>query len=70
LENFLSRNRPSEVIKVQVDSGYMIKNQSIVIFKIRPQWNKPKIIPEHPLVKATYVKVKNNWKVFWRKSDL
>jgi len=48
----------------------MIKNQSIVIFKIRPQWNKPKIIPEHPLVKATYVKVKNNWKVFWRKSDL
>lgn len=37
MENFLSRIRPSENIRKQLDIGYTIHDQSIIIFEIRPQ---------------------------------
>jgi hypothetical protein len=70
MENFLSRKRPPERIRHEVDLGYKIEDQSIVIFEIRPQWNKPDIIHEHPFAKTTFVKAKNQWKVFWMRSDM
>jgi len=70
LENFLERRRPPEHIRDQVDIGYRIDNQSIVIYEIRPEWENPSVIQESPFAKATYVKSKNFWKVFWMKSDL
>ena len=70
MENFLARKRPPEHIRPQLDIGYKIEGQSIIIFEIRPQWNKPEIILEHPLAKTTFVKTKNNWKVFWMRADL
>lgn len=69
MENFISRIRPAEHIRSQLDIGYKIEDQSIIIFEIRPQWNKPEIILEHPFAKTTFVKTKNNWKVFWRRAD-
>ncbi len=70
MENFLSRQRPPEHIRNQLDIGYSIENQSVIIFEIRPQWNKPTIILEHPFAKTTFVKTKNKWKVFWMRADL
>ena len=69
MENFLSRKRPPENIRSQLDIGYKIENQSIVIFEIRPQWNKPETILEHPFAKATFIKTKNIWKIFWMRAD-
>lgn len=70
MENFLSRRRPPEHIRSQLDLGYKIQGQSIILFEIRPQWNKPEVIREIPLAKTTYVKAKNYWKVFWMRADL
>lgn len=70
MENFLSRKRPPENIRNQLDIGYKIEGQSVIIFEIRPQWNKPEIILEHPFAKTTFVKAKNVWNVFWMMSDL
>ena len=70
MENFLARKRPHEHIRPQLDIGYKIEGQSIIVFEIRPQWNKPEIILEHPFAKTTFVKTKNNWKVFWMRADL
>ena len=70
MENFLSRKRPPEHIRKQLDIGYKIEDQSIFVFEIRPQWNKPEVIREHPFAKTTFVKAKNNWKVFWMRADL
>ena len=64
MENFLSRIRPPEDIRHQLDIGYKIEQQSIIVFEIRPKWNKPDIILEHSIAKATYVKSKNNWTIF------
>lgn len=69
MENFISRIRPAEHIRSQLDIGYKIEDQSIIIFEIRPQWNKPEIIIERPFAKTTFVKSKNYWKVFWRRAD-
>lgn len=70
MENFLSRIRPPEHIRNQLDIGYKIEDQSIFVFEIRPQWNNPEVIREHPVAKTTFVKAKNNWKVFWMRADL
>ena len=69
MENFLSRIRPSEDIRSKLDIDYKIEEQSIIVFEIRPQWNKPKVMLEHPFAKASFVKSKNIWKVFWKRAD-
>ena len=66
---YIETIRPPEKIRPQVDIGYKIEAQSVIIFEIRPQWNDPTVIKEYPLAKATFVKTKNNWKIFWKKSD-
>lgn len=70
MENFLARKRPPQHIRNQLDIGYKIEDQSIIIFEIRPQWKKPEIILEHPMAKTTFVKTKNTWKVFWIRANL
>jgi hypothetical protein len=70
LENFISKIRPPEHIRKELDIGYNIDGQAIIISEIRPQWDKPEIIHQYPVAKTTFVKAKNHWKVFWRRADL
>lgn len=70
MEQFLTRKRPPEHIRPRLDIGYKIENQSILVLEIRPQFDKPEIIREYPVAKATYVKTKNHWKVYWMRADL
>jgi len=70
MENFISRNRPPEHIRPELDLGYKIEEQSIIVFEIRPRWNNPEEIREHPIAKTTFVKAKNYWKIFWLRADL
>lgn len=70
MENFIARERPPENIRHELDIGYKIEGQSIIVFEIRPQWNKPEIIRESPVAKTTFVKAKNHWKIFWMRADL
>jgi len=70
MENFIFRIRPPEHIRGKIDIGYRIDNQSITIFELRPQWDRPEIIREHPFARTTYVKNKKYWKIFWMRADL
>ena len=70
MENFIERRRPPEHIREKLDLGYKIEEQSIIVFEIRPKWDNPKIIREHPVAKTTFIKAKNHWKVFWLRADL
>jgi hypothetical protein len=70
MENFLERKRPSKEIRNQLDIGYKLEDQSIILFEIRPKWNKPDVICEYPFAKATFVKKTSIWKVYWMKADL
>src|SRR5689334_5835815 len=69
LENFIERRRPPESMRNELDLSYKIENQSVIIYELRPSWNNPKEILEHNVAKATFVKAKNMWKVFWLRAD-
>jgi hypothetical protein len=70
LDAFMNIRRPPPYIRNEVDLAYRIEGQSVSIFEIRPGWQNPNEKIEIPLAKATYVKTKNSWKVFWQMSDL
>lgn len=70
LAGFLAKRRPAPHIRPELDFGYSLAGQSIELFEIRPQWDDPTRIRKHPFAKATYVKTRNVWKVFWQRADL
>jgi len=69
LAAFLDKRRPPVHIRSQLDIGYRLSGQSVELIEIRPQWDDPSKIHDHPFAKATYVKAKNVWKVFWQRAD-
>lgn len=70
IERFVERNRPSADIRDEVDLSYRVDGQSVEIFEIRPLWNDPKEKIEEPVAKATYVKSRKLWTVYWQRADL
>ena len=70
LSDFMKKRRPPPEIRKQVDFGYQISGQSVELFEIRPQWDNPEVMLHHPFAKATYVRPRNVWKVFWMMADL
>ncbi len=70
LEEFKERRRPPEHVRDQVDLDYRIEGQSVVIFETRPSPRDPDKTIEVPFAKTTYVRTRDEWKVYWRRSDL
>ncbi len=57
-------------LRNQVDMSFRIENQSIEIFEIRPGFNHPQSVLEIPIAKATWVKSRKVWRVFWQRADM
>jgi len=70
VSSFFVKRLPPSHDRKKLDFGYNITGQSVVLAEIRPQWDDPDVYHEYPFAKATYVKTKNAWKVFWRRADL
>jgi len=70
MEAFLVRKRPPEHIRPELDIGYKVEGQSIIIYTIRPFWDDTSKIQHSDVAKTTFVKVKKHWKVFWFRADL
>ncbi len=68
--DFVARRRPDARIRSKVDLGFRVSGQSFEIFEIRPLWDDPSKIIETSVAKATFVKSKQNWKLFWMRSDM
>ena len=69
MENYISRVRPNPEIRHNLDLNYEIDNQSVILNEIRPVWNNPEKIMVSGYAKATYVKNKNIWKVYWMRAN-
>jgi hypothetical protein len=50
--------------------AFRIEGQSVVIVEVRPRWRHPSEKAEQGIAKATYVKSRGVWKVFWQRADL
>jgi len=70
MDAFLERRRPPAHLRDKVDLGFRLKGQSVEIFEVRPMWRNPGEKIEHAVAKATYVKTRKAWKVYWQRADL
>jgi len=70
MENHMDANRPEESIRKELDIAYKIEDQSIILYEIRPYFLNPKEIIESPYAKTTFVKSKNQWKIYWMRGNL
>lgn len=66
---YTEKRRPDPSIRSQLDLAYRIIDQSFEIYEIRPQWDNPENKLELPVAKATYVKSKKLWKLYWMRAD-
>jgi hypothetical protein len=67
---FLAKRRPPEKIRDKLDIAVRRSGQSVVVLEIRPAWDNPAEIIEHPVAKATYVQTRKTWKTFWMRADM
>ena len=71
LENFVERIRPNtDDMRKQIDFGYSIENQSVLLQEIRPDWKNKDVIRRYPFAKATFVKKQQVWKIYWLRGNL
>jgi hypothetical protein len=70
LRAFVERRQPPAHQRDQLDFGYRIEGQSVEIFEIRPVWRHPEEKMTCPIAKATWVKSRKAWKIFWQRADL
>ncbi len=70
MDGFIAERRPPEQVRAQVDLCYRISNQSVEIFELRANLSNPSEKYEESIAKATFVKTKNVWKVYWQRQDL
>ncbi len=71
VQKYLDGRRPPVHLRPELDLGYRINGQSVEMFEIRPVWKgQPGEKMELPIAKATYVKSKAVWKVYWQRADL
>ena len=67
---FVEGRRPPLHLRDKVDLDCRVNRQSVEIFEIRPLWNEPERKIEEAIAKATYVKARGVWKMFWQRADL
>lgn len=68
---FAERHRPPAHVRAKLDFSFRIEGQSIVLFEVRPRWRgEPGETMENPCAKATYVKTRGVWRIYWMRQDL
>ncbi len=71
MDAFMQHRRPPPHIRPKLDLGYRVSGQSVEIFEIRPRFDGPADEKhESPVAKATYVRARGIWRVFWQRRDL
>jgi hypothetical protein len=69
MEDYIAKVRPHPEIRPELDLGYEISGQSIILNEIRPFWNDPTKIMTTGYAKGTYIKDKDIWEIYWKRAD-
>ena len=67
---YVERVRPAPSLRSKLDIAFRIAGQSVEIVELRPRWREPHEIGQSPVAKATFVRSRAVWKVFWIRADL
>lgn len=67
---FLDELRPTEPrVLARLDFGFIFHRQSVELFTIRPLFDKPEKKIRSSFAKATFVKARQVWKVYWKRGN-
>jgi len=69
MASYLETIRPPIDQRAKLDYKYQIVGQSVTLLEFSPRWDDPSTILEIPIAKATYIKSKKHWKIFWPRRD-
>ena len=67
---FVARRRPPLHLRREVDLDFRLKGQSIEIFEVRAAWQGDAKMHEIPIAKATFVRTRSVWQLYWQRRDL
>ena len=71
MDALMRRRRSPPHVRQHLDLGYRVTRQSVEIFEIRSAWRGPPDEKnESAVAKATYVRSRRIWRVFWQRRDL
>ena len=71
MDVLMKQRRPPPHVRPKLDLGFRVKGQSVEIYEIRPVWRGPADEKrESAVAKATYVRARGIWRVFWQRQDL
>lgn len=67
---FLEELRPSDpAIRAKLDYGFVYHRQSVELIELRPRMLKRPGRIESAFAKATFVKARGLWKVYWKRGN-
>ncbi len=67
---YIASRRPPAHIRKEVDLDFRLSGHSIEIFEVRPVWLRDGEAQEIPIAKATFVKTRGVWQLYWQRRDL
>ncbi len=67
---FIGKRRPPARLRSQVDYTFRFQNRSVELIEVRPPYFKSDSDTESPFAKATHVKSRGIWKVYWMRANL
>lgn len=70
LGEFIDRRRPPSHLRDEIDIDYRITGQSVEVVTIRPAWDRPNEKIESAVAKATFVRSRQVWRIYWKRADL
>src|SRR3970282_1846319 len=70
VEAFVQKRRPAPHVRPKLDYGFRVSGQSVELFEVRPRMGRADEKRESSFAKATFVRTKGVWRVYWMRSDL
>lgn len=70
VKTYIESRRPPIHIRPELNLTYRFAGQSVEIFELRPAFQCPDETIEVFIAKATYVKRRQVWKIYWMRGDL
>jgi len=68
-DSFWSRRRPPLHLRKQIREGQRIAGLTIVLFVVRPSFNRPGEHLEESIAKLQYVRSQGIWRIYWKRAD-
>ena len=64
------KHRPPLQLRDRIREGQRIAGSEVELFLVRPMFHDPTRHIEESIAKASYVKSRDVWKVYWKRADL